>query len=108
MLYFLIIINIHIHTLVIFDNSRIVLIRMSTLSQGFSPDARRPVNFIDDLDLRYVMLRYRQCHDLTHTLLGMPTNLLGEIAVKWFEAVQTGLPMCVTAALFAPVRLGPK
>jgi len=74
---------------------------------GFSPDARRPVNFIDDLDLRYVMLRYRQCHDLTHTLLGMPTNLLGEIAVKWFEAVQTGLPMCVTAALFAPVRLGP-
>merc|ERR1711923_431303 len=56
----------------------------------------------------YVMLRYRQCHDLVHTLLGMPPNLLGEVAVKWFEAVQTGLPMCVTAALFGPVRLGPK
>ncbi|KAK3762549.1 hypothetical protein RRG08_006973 [Elysia crispata] len=74
----------------------------------FSPDARRPVNFIDDPDLVYVMLRYRQCHDLTHTLLGMPPNMLGEVAVKWFEAIQTGLPMCITAALFGPLRLGPK
>lgn len=76
--------------------------------QGFSPDARRPVNFIDDTELMYVMLRYRQCHDLVHTLLGMPPNMLGEVAVKWFEAIQTGLPMCVTAALFGPIRLGPK
>ncbi|GFR58040.1 ubiquinone biosynthesis protein COQ4 homolog, mitochondrial [Elysia marginata] len=75
---------------------------------NFNPDARRPVNFIDDPDLVYVMLRYRQCHDLTHTLLGMPPNMLGEVAVKWFEAIQTGLPMCVTAALFGPLRLGPK
>ncbi|XP_005107607.1 ubiquinone biosynthesis protein COQ4 homolog, mitochondrial [Aplysia californica] len=75
---------------------------------GFSPDARRPVNFVDDTELMYVMLRYRQCHDLMHTLLGMPPNMLGEVAVKWFEAIQTGLPMCVTAALFGPVRLGPK
>ncbi|GFO15809.1 ubiquinone biosynthesis protein coq4 homolog, mitochondrial [Plakobranchus ocellatus] len=75
---------------------------------GFSPDARRPVNFLDDPDLVYVMLRYRQCHDLFHTLLGMPPNMLGEVAVKWFEAVQTGLPMCITAALFGPLRLGPK
>ncbi|XP_059142833.1 ubiquinone biosynthesis protein COQ4 homolog, mitochondrial-like [Physella acuta] len=75
---------------------------------GFSPDARRPVNFVDDVDLMYVMLRYRQCHDLVHTLLGMPPNMLGEVAVKWFEAIQTGLPMCITAALFGPIRLGPK
>lgn len=75
---------------------------------NFNPDARRPVNFIDDPDLVYVMLRYRQCHDLTHTLLGMPPNMLGEVAVKWFEAIQTGLPMCITAALFGPLRLGPR
>ena len=41
------------------------------LLQGFDPDARRPVNFVDDLDQRYVMLRYRQMHDLTHTILGL-------------------------------------
>lgn len=39
--------------------------------QGFDPDARRPVNFVDDVELAYVMLRYRQLHDLTHTILGM-------------------------------------
>ncbi|XP_046332799.1 ubiquinone biosynthesis protein COQ4 homolog, mitochondrial-like [Haliotis rufescens] len=75
---------------------------------GFSPDARRPVNFVDDRDLMYVMLRYRQLHDLMHTLLGMPPNMLGEVVVKWFEAIQTGLPMCAVGALVGPVRLGPK
>jgi ubiquinone biosynthesis protein COQ4 len=24
----------------------------------------------------------------------MPTNMLGEIAVKWIEAINVGLPMC--------------
>ncbi|XP_076454611.1 ubiquinone biosynthesis protein COQ4 homolog, mitochondrial-like [Babylonia areolata] len=75
---------------------------------GFSPDARLPVHFVEDPDLVYVMVRYRQVHDLTHTLLGMPPNMLGEVAVKWVEAIQTGLPMCGMAALFGPVRLGPK
>ena len=54
------------------------------------------------------MLRYRQIHDLMHTLLGMPPNLLGEVAVKWVEFIQTGLPMCGLAAIFGPLRLGPK
>lgn len=78
------------------------------LSQGFSPDARLPVHFVDDPELVYVMLRYRQIHDLMHTLMGMPPNLLGEVVVKWVEFIQTGLPMCGLAALFGPLRLGPK
>lgn len=49
--------------------------------------------------------RYREVHDMLHTLLGMPTNILGEIVVKWFEAVQTGLPMCILGALFGPIQL---
>ena len=76
--------------------------------QGFSPDSRLPVHFIDDPELVYVMLRYRQIHDLMHTLLGMPPNMLGEVAVKWVEFIQTGLPMCGLAAIFGPLRLGPK
>lgn len=44
--------------------------RLSYFFQGFDPDARRPVNFVDDVDLAYVMLRYRQLHDFMHTLLG--------------------------------------
>nr|XP_056716153.1 ubiquinone biosynthesis protein COQ4 homolog, mitochondrial [Euleptes europaea] len=70
-----------------------------------SPDTRMPTKFVDDEELAYIAQRYREVHDLMHTLLGMPTNMLGEVAVKWFEAVQTGLPMCILGAVFGPVRL---
>uniref|UniRef100_A0A8B9VMX0 Ubiquinone biosynthesis protein COQ4 homolog, mitochondrial n=1 Tax=Anas zonorhyncha TaxID=75864 RepID=A0A8B9VMX0_9AVES len=70
-----------------------------------SPDTRMPAKFVDDEELAYVIQRYREVHDLMHTLLGMPTNMLGEVVVKWFEAVQTGLPMCILGAAFGPVRL---
>ena len=76
--------------------------------QGFSPDARLPVHYVDDPDLVYVMLRYRQCHDLFHTVLGMKPNMLGECVVKVVEGIQLGLPMCVMGGVFGPVRLGPK
>ncbi|XP_038158358.1 ubiquinone biosynthesis protein COQ4 homolog, mitochondrial isoform X2 [Cyprinodon tularosa] len=70
-----------------------------------TPDSRAEVKFVDNEELAYIMLRYREVHDLLHTLLGMPTNMLGEVAVKWFEAAQTGLPMCVLGALLGPLRL---
>ncbi|XP_037547738.1 ubiquinone biosynthesis protein COQ4 homolog, mitochondrial [Nematolebias whitei] len=70
-----------------------------------TPDSRAGVKFVDNEELSYVMLRYREVHDLLHTLLGMPTNMLGEVAVKWFEAAQTGLPMCALGALLGPFRL---
>ncbi|KAL7838245.1 hypothetical protein AOLI_G00266490 [Acnodon oligacanthus] len=70
-----------------------------------TPDTRADVKFVDDEELAYVMQRYREVHDLLHTLLGMPTNMLGEVAVKWFEAAQTGLPMCILGAALGPLRL---
>ncbi|XP_075690861.1 ubiquinone biosynthesis protein COQ4 homolog, mitochondrial isoform X2 [Rhinoderma darwinii] len=70
-----------------------------------TPDTRMPVKFVDDQELAYVAQRYREVHDLMHTLLGMPTTMLGEVVVKWFEAVQTGLPMCMLGAVFGPLRL---
>ncbi|KAM4634653.1 ubiquinone biosynthesis protein COQ4 homolog, mitochondrial [Polymixia lowei] len=70
-----------------------------------TPDSRADVKFVDNEELAYVMQRYREVHDLLHTLLGMPTNMLGEVAVKWFEAAQTGLPMCILGAVLGPVRL---
>ncbi|XP_074067149.1 ubiquinone biosynthesis protein COQ4 homolog, mitochondrial [Macrotis lagotis] len=73
-----------------------------------SPDTRAPTRFVDDEELAYVIQRYREVHDLLHTLLGMPTNMLGEIVVKWFEAIQTGLPMCILGAALGPIRLSTK
>lgn len=46
--------------------------------QLVTPDSRADVKFVDDEELAYVMQRYREVHDLLHTLLGMPTNMLGE------------------------------
>ncbi|XP_037090529.1 ubiquinone biosynthesis protein COQ4 homolog, mitochondrial-like isoform X2 [Pollicipes pollicipes] len=76
--------------------------------QRVTPDSRDPVRFVDDADQAYVMQRYRESHDLVHTLLGMPTSLLGEVTVKWVEGLQTGLPMCIGGGLLAPLRLKPK
>ncbi|KAL3072893.1 hypothetical protein niasHS_017867 [Heterodera schachtii] len=77
-------------------------------SLNTSPDARPPVQFVaDDPELVYVMQRYRETHDFTHVLLQMRPNMLGEVTVKYFEAVQLGFPMCVAAAIFGALRLGP-
>lgn len=73
-----------------------------------TPDTRMPVKFLKDPDLMYVMTRYRECHDLIHTVLGMPTNMLGEVTVKWIEAINIGLPMCYGGAVFGSIRLRPK
>jgi ubiquinone biosynthesis protein COQ4 len=89
-------------------NIKFFMLSSQFFQKNASPDERAPVSFVDDPELAYVMTRYREVHDLFHTVLGMPTNMLGEITVKWFEALQTGLPMCALGAFFGPVRLGPK
>lgn len=83
-------------------------ILITFIFQHVTPDSRMNVRFMEDPELAYVMTRYRECHDLVHTVLGMPTNMLGEVTVKWVEALNTGLPMCYGAALFGALRLRPK
>ncbi|XP_072760475.1 solute carrier family 35 member D2-like protein [Anoplolepis gracilipes] len=74
-------------------------------NNNVSPDERTMVQFVDDTELAYVMQRYREVHDIFHALLLMPTTMLGEVSVKWIEALQTRLPMCITGAIFGAVRL---
>ncbi|BET02400.1 Cytosolic Fe-S cluster assembly factor NUBP2 homolog [Nesidiocoris tenuis] len=73
-----------------------------------TPDSRLPVQFVDDVELAFVMQRYREVHDLVHAVLYMPTNMLGEVTVKWIEGLQTRLPMCLGGGIFGAVRLKPK
>ena len=75
---------------------------------GFDPDGRSDVKYIADAELSYVMLRYRQNHDFWHTLFGLPPTVLGEIALKWVELLQTGLPVAGLSAAFGPMRLNAK
>ena len=74
---------------------------------NISPDSRTEVRFVDDPELAYVMTRYRETHDMTHCVLGQETNMVGEVLVKWVEAAQFRLPMCVGGAVFGPLRFKP-
>lgn len=70
-----------------------------------SPDTRKEVQFVDDANLAYVMQRYRELHDIMHTILDQPTTIRGEVIVKAFEGVQTRLPLCILGGLVGPLRL---
>ncbi|KAF9055346.1 coenzyme Q biosynthesis Coq4 [Hymenopellis radicata] len=72
---------------------------------GVTPDTRAPVHYIDDPELAYVMQRYRECHDFYHCICNMPVNVESELAIKYFEFANLGLPMAGFSALFAPIRL---
>eukprot|EP01084_Bolivina_argentea_P009036 16913_1 len=72
---------------------------------GFNTDGRRPVTLVDDEELAYILLRYRQVHDLWHTLFNLPPTITGEVALKWIEMVQTGLPSATLGALLGPASI---
>lgn len=63
------------------------------------------MRYIDDLELRFVLQRYRECHDFYHVLCGMPVSQLGETVTKWFEAAHMQLPMAALASVAGPTRL---
>lgn len=70
-----------------------------------SPDTRKVVQFVDDADLAYIMQRYRELHDIVHTILEQPTTIKGEVIVKAFEGIQTRLPLCILGCLVGPIKL---
>ena len=72
---------------------------------GYSPDGRPPVRYIEDSELAFIMQRY-QTHDFTHVLLGpIPPTVLGEILVKWFELAHFNLVMNFLSAVLGPAAL---
>uniref|UniRef100_A0A0C9RP83 Ubiquinone biosynthesis protein COQ4 homolog, mitochondrial n=1 Tax=Wollemia nobilis TaxID=56998 RepID=A0A0C9RP83_9CONI len=74
-------------------------------SRNFSPDDRPPVRFMDTEELAYVATRAREIHDFWHVLFNLPTNLLGESALKVVEFQQMRLPMCFLSVVGGSLRL---
>ncbi|KAJ3331885.1 Ubiquinone biosynthesis protein [Blyttiomyces sp. JEL0837] len=70
-----------------------------------TPDSRTEVKYIDNSELSYIMLRYRQIHDFYHTLTGLGITVEEELALKWIEYTQTGLPVALLSGLVGPLRL---
>lgn len=75
--------------------------------RGFDPSERCAVyrELVQDERDAWVLQRYRDIHDLWHVVFELPTTLLGEVGLKWFEAFHTGLPVAVASATVGPTRL---
>ncbi|WVO23672.1 ubiquinone biosynthesis protein COQ4, mitochondrial [Cryptococcus decagattii] len=72
---------------------------------GLEPESRAPVQYIDSPVLAYTMLRYRQTHDLYHTLFSLPPTLPHELSLKVFEFSNMSLPVALLSSIFGPLRL---
>lgn len=66
------------------------------------------VHYIADPELAYVMQRYRECHDFYHCICSLPVNVESELALKYFEFANLGLPMAALSAAFGHLRLDSK
>uniref|UniRef100_A0A0E0DN16 Coenzyme Q biosynthesis protein 4 homolog n=1 Tax=Oryza meridionalis TaxID=40149 RepID=A0A0E0DN16_9ORYZ len=77
-------------------------------SRNFSPDDRPPVRFMDTDELAYVATRAREVHDFWHVLFGLPTDLIGETALKVIEFEQIFLPMCMLSVVGGSARFNEK
>ncbi|RWW58709.1 hypothetical protein BHE74_00034430 [Ensete ventricosum] len=77
-------------------------------TRNFSPDDRPPVRFMDTDELAYVATRAREVHDFWHVLFGLPTNLIGESALKVIEFEQMFLPMCALSVVGGSARFSEK
>jgi ubiquinone biosynthesis protein COQ4 len=72
---------------------------------NYSSEDRTPTKYVPDLELAYIMQRYRETHDTLHVLLNYDVTVSEELAVKWFEMIQLGLPSTALAAFFGPFNL---
>ena len=70
-----------------------------------TPDTRELVRYIDSPTLAYTMTRYRQTHDLYHTLFSLPTSLPHELTLKVVELSNMSLPVAGLSSTFGPLRL---
>ncbi|KAG8885670.1 Ubiquinone biosynthesis protein [Tulasnella sp. 331] len=68
-------------------------------------DCFTQVHYIDDPELAYVMKRYRESHDFYHCICNLPVNVDSELALKFFEYANFGIPMTLISGLFGHLKL---
>jgi ubiquinone biosynthesis protein COQ4 len=71
------------------------------LSADYQAAATRHV---DDPDMAYLMRRFRQTHDVWHTLLGMGVEGHEEVLIHWFTFGQLRLPVSALIMLFGSMK----
>jgi ubiquinone biosynthesis protein COQ4 len=74
-------------------------------SHGFDPHHRPTVKYVDDADLAYILLRYRESHDFYHTIYNLPPTVLGEIVLKYIELLEFKLGGAGLQAIVGSISL---
>lgn len=69
--------------------------KVAQLRAKHSSDASAAEPKGDAAELAYVMQRYRECHDFYHAVTGLPIVVEGEVALKWFEFANMGMPVAL-------------
>lgn len=71
----------------------------------FKPEERPITTYFTDLELGYVLQRYKEIHDFIHVLLGYNISIKEELAVKAFESLQLKIPSASLAVIGGSVSL---
>lgn len=71
----------------------------------FKPEERPLCQYYTDIELAYIIQRYREIHDFVHVLMGYDILVIDEVAVKIFESLHLKLPSAAISGLFAPIKL---
>ncbi|KAH9949121.1 putative COQ4 protein, responsible for restoring ubiquinone biosynthesis [Amylocystis lapponica] len=80
--------------------------KMLASAEGRRILKERPrVDYVDDPEFAYVVQRYRECHDFYHCICSLPVNVESELALKFFEFANLGLPIAGISAAFGHLRL---
>ena len=66
---------------------------------------RRMGKFVEELPMAVEEEPATKAAAVEHTLTGLGVSVEEELALKWFEWVQTGLPMTMLSSLFGHLRL---
>ena len=75
------------------------------LQNEFDSNDRPLCQVVQDIELAYVMQRYREIHDAIHVLLGFGVTVPEELAVKWYEMSVLGLPLGALSSISGPLIL---
>lgn len=72
---------------------------------GLSADYQAAeTQLVDDPDIAYLMRRFRQTHDVWHTLVGIGVTGHEEVLIHWFSYGQLQLPVSVLIMLFGSMK----
>ena len=66
---------------------------------NFSPEERPLTTYYTDIELAYILQRYKEIHDFIHTILGYGITVPEELAVKAFESLQLKIPSASLASI---------